>query len=733
MGSSRRIAWAVATMLVLFPAGVAPSPGGRPAAPRQTAAAAEALLQARRLFEALDYEAAVPAFDRVISMLEPAPAGDADRRRLLAAALELRARSCFGLGETARARDDFRRLLELDPAYSLAENVSPRVVALFREVQASTIAQIVLALEPPDAELLLDDVPLAGAAGGIPTRSGPHTLTARRPGYRTATASVTVTAGETLPVTLTLERIAAVVSIVTVPPGTDVFVDGVLRGATPAGALPPTFAEWPAKLNLPAADFSAPLTLTDLPPGSHVITFRCPCYVPVERRIVIDRPADFLLEPARLEPAVASVYVDSPVAATTVYLDGVARGQSPLSLDDVCEGVHTVEVRSAHGRHVERIDVRTGDKITIQGNVRPAFAVIGTTGLPDGYRGPDVREAVERVLAGTRRVAVFAPPDDVVRQALARERLAPGWLAFDRFRRPLGGAAQAMTASARVEISERLARVLSAQGVAEVTVPGGGSGQMLLVLLAAGSAEPDVLELTLDAPQSGGRAVSLLDQERPLFRPTIGAGVVDVMDLEGAVVISLDPKGAAAAAGLAVGDRVVAAGGSPVSDSRALGAALGRCVAGDGFALEWIDRAGARRTGNAVVAVEPCLVAMNDQSLAFNALALAFTFRAATAQGSPVETMVARLNLGVVLMRLGNWARALAEIERVTLPPGTGVSHGTVQYLRGLCLEALGRAGEAEHALQAAAASESLLTEDGPPVRELAGRKPAEPAIRGSR
>ena len=133
------------------------------------------------------------------------------------------------------------------------------------------------------------------------------------------------------------------------------------------------------------------------------------------------------------------------------------------------------------------------------------------------------------------------------------------------------------------------------------------------------------------------------------------------------------------------------------------------------------------------MAVEPCLVAMNDQSLAFNALALAFTFRAATAQGSPAETMVARLNLGVVLMRLGNWARALAEIERVTLPPGTGVSHGTVQYLRGLCLEALGRAGEAEHALQAAAASESLLTEDGPPVRELAGRKPAEPAIRGSR
>jgi hypothetical protein len=49
-----------------------------------------------------------------------------------------------------------------------------------------------------------------------------------------------------------------------------------------------------------------------------------------------------------------------------------------------------------------------------------------------------------------------------------------------------------------------------------------------------------------------------------------------------------------------------------------------------------------------------------------------------------------------------------------------------VQYLLGLCADRLGNRSEAEAAYRAAAASESLLTEDGPPVRDLAQAKLAE-------
>jgi hypothetical protein len=43
-----------------------------------------------------------------------------------------------------------------------------------------------------------------------------------------------------------------------------------------------------------------------------------------------------------------------------------------------------------------------------------------------------------------------------------------------------------------------------------------------------------------------------------------------------------------------------------------------------------------------------------------------------------------------------------------------------VQYLKGVAAENLGNAAEALAAFKSAAASASLLTEDGPPVKELA-------------
>ena len=60
------------------------------------------------------------------------------------------------------------------------------------------------------------------------------------------------------------------------------------------------------------------------------------------------------------------------------------------------------------------------------------------------------------------------------------------------------------------------------------------------------------------------------------------------------------------------------------------------------------------------------------------------------------------------------------------------MSEGTVQYLLGLCYEQLRQFADAERAFRAAASIEgSLLTQDGPPVKELAeGRVRALAAAR---
>ena len=97
--------------------------------------------------------------------------------------------------------------------------------------------------------------------------------------------------------------------------------------------------------------------------------------------------------------------------------------------------------------------------------------------------------------------------------------------------------------------------------------------------------------------------------------------------------------------------------------------------------------------------------------------------RTRLATAGPADLPIVRLNLGVALMRLGDYAGAREQFESVELSEGPGVSKGTQQYLLGLAFEGLGDLASAQAAWQEAAKSEAWLTEDGPAVRTLAERK----------
>ena len=98
----------------------------------------------------------------------------------------------------------------------------------------------------------------------------------------------------------------------------------------------------------------------------------------------------------------------------------------------------------------------------------------------------------------------------------------------------------------------------------------------------------------------------------------------------------------------------------------------------------------------------------------------------------PFEQAVVRLNTAIALGRVGEWSTAQAELRQVKLPDRPGVGNGTVQYLLGVAAEALGSRAEAEVNYKAAMATESLLSDDGPRVKDLAEARLAE-MLRGSR
>ena len=138
-------------------------------------------------------------------------AGDVDARAARTAALELRARAKFGLGDRTGARDDLRDLLVDRPTYTFTVSVTPRLTALLEEVRKATVGALVPTLEPADAKVEVDGALIEAAPGAaIPLAAGPHRIAVRKAGYKTFEQDVAIEAAASLPLAVTLERISAV-------------------------------------------------------------------------------------------------------------------------------------------------------------------------------------------------------------------------------------------------------------------------------------------------------------------------------------------------------------------------------------------------------------------------------------------------------------------------------------------------------------------------------------------
>jgi PDZ domain/PEGA domain len=683
------------------------------------------LAEARRHFDALEYEQAVPALDRVIALLSTRPT--AGTRQMLAIAYEVRARARFGLRDQAGARSDFVALLRVDASYALTGQVSPQVVTLFDETRRATVTSVKLTITPPNAEVLLDGAPVNASTGTIPVLIGEHTISGRRVGFRPATQTFSAT-GDGGAVSLTLDRDSAVVAVITSPADSEVFIDGVSHGKTLAGPPSAEYSQVVAKAGIPVASLSAALVIADVTNGVHRIEVRRPCYSTVSRTLDVTQLGDFIMEPMKLDSAMATLVARSTMAGTTVYVDGQQRGAAPHTMD-VCEGEHTVDLRSAAGRFSKKVDARPGQNIEVVGTPKPAFALVSTSGTSS--LNTDIRAAVERAFESVQSIAVFAPPNERVDSVLRAEKLPREWLAFDANKRPLGASSE-INAATRKEASARLARAFEAQGVGAVAIPSAANPSRVVVsLLGAGSGDPDVIELSLDRPDTIANAVAQLNRTITFGQASIGITTIDVADVPGPIVLNVSAKGPASQAGIQPGDIVVKANGQDVATSSALIALLNARAANDSVSLELKDKAGAAKKADVKVLITPRVIGMGDQTLLANRIVVDLRNRLASSPSAADEPVI-RLNLAAALIRLESWGEAQAELQRVQLPDGPGVGKGTVQYLLGLCADKLGSRADAETALKAAAASDNLLTENGPAVKELAEAKLAELQRRAS-
>jgi hypothetical protein len=702
--------WALSLLLpllvVLFAGPAARGQSVRPEDP--------ALQSARLAYDATDYEGARAALDAIVTGLTGQELTPGDRD-LLAAAYELRGRTLQNLRDIEGARADFRLMLLLRPDYPFPAEAGARALALFEEVRAATVGFVEIDAAPADARILVDDRPVERPAR-VWLVDGAHTVTVERRGYATVTQTFAVRPGEPNEVSVTLERIASTLMVVTIPGDVEVVLNGAPRGRTRlADGTVPVSPDAPAALTAAPAS-SQPLLIEDLPLGVHTLEFRRACFVTHRRTVDITQHGEIRLEPVRLEPAVGTIAVRSNRPDASVFLDGAARGEAPQTVT-ACEGRRVVEVRTASGRDVRRYDLTAGAKEEWTARIRPAVALIGGAGTVTAAQLEEVEAAFSE--AATLKLYVPAP----AAAGVAEKQLPEGWPSWADPRRPA-----AADAAARRQAVAEASGSLQAQGVATV-LPGSTAGETRLLLLAPGSTAPDVIMWGTGDRASVRTAVEQLDARPALARPSLGIVAIDVLDVEGVVIASVEAGGAAAAAGLRRGDTVISAGGSAVANVAALDRLAAAQPPQQPLALQVRDAAGTVRAVTVAVTRQPRVVDPADDAVLANVLAIDLSARLPSAS-APLERAGIGLNLAAAWLQLENLPAAtqvleevLATADGILLGPARDAVTGTAQYLLGLAAAQSGDTSAARRAWAAASASTAdLLTGGAVPVKELAAR-----------
>ena len=242
------------------------------------------------------------------------------------------------------------------------------------------------------------------------------------------------------------------------------------------------------------------MVVADISAGAHVVEFTRDCYVKQETRIPVDKPDDYTVGPIPLQHAVASLTVRANDPRAQVVVDGQARGSAPFTHRGPVRGRAHRGAPIAVGPLLQAPagpDRRQAvDRRRVEAGIRPAVGVRRAAGRrrPAGGRRAAVRslglgDAV-RAAVGASRIRRFARnqlPAGVA--GLRREQAADGQLDGS-------GAVDAPRPRARSWRS-----TFGSQGVAAITVI--DRNRVVLSILAAGSNDPDVIEVSLDNARLG--------------------------------------------------------------------------------------------------------------------------------------------------------------------------------------------------------------------------------------
>ncbi len=521
-------------------------------------------VEAEKVFNSRSQPDSLALFDEFLRQVEANQAAGEppdEIHRLVANSVFYRAQVNFNLGRTADVEADLGRLLALDPGFAMDRNqVSSKFAELFDRLKKQTTGSAIFSVDPADAEVAVNRWK-AGPDGLLALPVGTHVVRVTRPGYTSAEQEVAISTSETPTFNLTLERLAAVLTVSTTQEDVEVQLDGKRRGGTAmrAGADPAQ---------------GALLVIDDLQPGTYELGAHKDGFRKYLARVQIADLRDYVVGPIELQPTAGVVVLAGLPAGTAVRANDelvtpvLATGAQPQLV--LSPGKYKLAL--AHpdlGLFESTVDIADQGTETLAVKLRPPIVLLGVVGGDEQSEG----RLKSLLAAGLSKLDRYAFIDRTV--AGAPILAAAGIEVRDLRAFAQTGRRQAIPwDKIRAEADQRAKGALYIIGVLADDLLA-SRAHLFVFPQAPMPPRPDLVAVEL-TDQGIARFEGLLDGSVLSNRPILDAVLVDAATGTGPLVVHVGPGGAAHNAGLAAGDRIVDVDGTAVATAAEVEAALGR-------------------------------------------------------------------------------------------------------------------------------------------------------------
>lgn len=300
-------------------------------------------------------------------------------------ALELRAVSYYHLGKEQNSRDDFMKLIKLDPNYNLEATSSTKILRVFNSTRDGICGTLLLDVEPEDAEVEIDGKIYNIRFNDIlKLMEGIHIIKISQAGYDSYSKEIQISAGESISEIVGLKPNARKVHFFLTPQGAKLFIDGHFAGSADLPA--DNKDEWNLYVSKSGFDPSRFFVIEALylSPGNHVVEVIAPCHagkkfsLPISLDAVKNSPG--YVKPIELQKETLSLKINSCPKNAVVEIDGQKAGLTPLEIKDFCSGEHLFRIyKEGQGEYRQRHEFRGIDSYELEAKLRPTLLWAGVT------------------------------------------------------------------------------------------------------------------------------------------------------------------------------------------------------------------------------------------------------------------------------------------------------------------------------------------------------------------